>query len=218
MSTRHPRRHHGLGSLAAGGVFGAIAFLALVVGHELSRQHLSFDALRAAGWGCAALVLIFGVLSTRSTAGGLSHAASTRAGTARATPLRLLLQVIGYSITLLGVLVTLNIDVTQFLAGGAVTGVVIGIAAQQALGNFFAGIVLQTARPYVAGDRITVYAGSVNGPHQGVVEDITLLYTTLATASGPLRLPNSVMLAAGVAPAAAPASASPPADDPSDVT
>lgn len=214
MTTRHPRRAHEFASLAAGGAFGAIAFVALVVGHELGHEHPSFGGYRIASWGCAALVLIFGVLATRATSGGLSRAATARAGASRGTPLRLLLQVVGYVITLLGVLVALNIDITQFLAGGAVTGVIIGIAAQQSLGNFFAGIVLQTARPYVAGDRVTVYSGSVNGPHHGVVDDITLLYTTLLTEAGPLQLPNSVMLGAGIAPEPA----APHADDPADMT
>ena len=50
----------------------------------------------------------------------------------------------------------------------------------------------------MVGDRVTVYAGSVNGPHEGTVTDMRLIYTTVQTDRETLRLPNSVMLSAGI--------------------
>src|SRR6201988_268978 len=51
----------------------------------------------------------------------------------------------------------------------AIFGVILGLALQDTLGNFFAGISLQADRPFQVGDVITV--GSLR--HTGVVEEIS---------------------------------------------
>jgi small-conductance mechanosensitive channel/CRP-like cAMP-binding protein len=51
----------------------------------------------------------------------------------------------------------------------AIFGVILGLALQDTLGNFFAGISLQADRPFQVGDVITVG----NARHQGVVEEIS---------------------------------------------
>jgi small-conductance mechanosensitive channel/CRP-like cAMP-binding protein len=51
----------------------------------------------------------------------------------------------------------------------AIFGVILGLALQDTLGNFFAGISLQADRPFQVGDVITVGADR----HTGVVEEIT---------------------------------------------
>ena len=51
----------------------------------------------------------------------------------------------------------------------AIFGVILGLALQDTLGNFFAGISLQADRPFQVGDVITVGAER----HTGVVEEIT---------------------------------------------
>ena len=51
----------------------------------------------------------------------------------------------------------------------AIFGVILGLALQDTLGNFFAGISLQADRPFQVGDVITVGAQR----HSGVVEEIT---------------------------------------------
>ena len=104
------------------------------------------------------------------------------------------------AILVAAVLAVLNVDLSQFLVGGALTGVVLGIAAQQALGNFFAGLVLLLARPYRVADEVTVYSGAVNGPHGGTIADIGLLYTSLQVKHGLMKIPNSVLLGAAVGP------------------
>ena len=57
------------------------------------------------------------------------HPSATRSGAA-AGPLRFLVQVVGYLLVAIGVLDVVGVDLSQFLVGGAVTGVVIGIAAR----------------------------------------------------------------------------------------
>ena len=181
-------------------VYAVVALVGLVVGRELTRDHADLDGYRLAGWACAVLVLAFGVLATRSASGEVSRALTAHAAVphAAAAPVRLLVQVVGYLLTLLAVLTVLEVDLSQFLVGGALTGVVIGIAAQQSLGNFFAGLVLLLARPYAVGDAVTVYSGAINGPHSGTVTDVGLIYTVLTTETGSMHVPNSVLLASAV--------------------
>jgi small-conductance mechanosensitive channel len=80
------------------------------------------------------------------------------------------------------------------------TGVVLGIAAQQVLGNVFAGAVLLLAHPFGIGDHIRVRSGALGGQFDGVVRGMNLTYVTLRTDEGPLNVPNSGMLAAAVGP------------------
>jgi small conductance mechanosensitive channel len=62
------------------------------------------------------------------------------------------------------------------LASTAVLGVIIGLASQQTLGNFIAGLLIATTQPVRIGDRVS-YADE-----SGVVEEIGLTYTFIRTA------------------------------------
>lgn len=152
-----------------------------------------------------ALALIFvlaGILATRSVARELARVTTNKAGIAAASAIRLIVTIVGYITIGLGLLGLLNVDLGNLLVGGAVTGVVIGIAAQQTLGNFFAGLVLLFARPYVPGTRVKVRTGALGGPFEGVIITAGLLYTTIETdEEGPISMPNSGLLAAAIGPA-----------------
>ena len=77
------------------------------------------------------------------------------------------------------------------LAGASVASVVIGLAAQSTLGNLVAGIAITIYRPFRLGDTLQVAAPS--GPDIGVVELISLGYTTLRAADGHIiTVPNAV--------------------------
>lgn len=95
----------------------------------------------------------------------------------------------------------LAVPVEHLVVGGALTGVIVGIAAQQALGNVFAGIVLLLARPFTVGERIRVRAGALGGIFDGVVTSMSLVYVTIESPDGPINVPNSTLLAVGVGPA-----------------
>src|SRR3954463_8902451 len=73
--------------------------------------------------------------------------------------------------------------------GGAVTAVVFGLAAQQTLGNLFAGTVLLSARPFRVGDRVRLQAGPLGGTVEGVVNVLGLLYTILARGEDAILIP-----------------------------
>ena len=84
--------------------------------------------------------------------------------------------------------------------GGAFTAVVVGLAAQQTLGNLIAGTVLLSARPFRVGERVRLQAGGLAGEAEGVVSSLGLLYTTLARGEDRIMVPNSVVLGAAVVP------------------
>ncbi|MEM1057459.1 MAG: mechanosensitive ion channel family protein [Bacteroidota bacterium] len=77
---------------------------------------------------------------------------------------------------------------TGAIATSAVASVVIGLALQETLGNFFAGISLQVEQPFRLGD--VIQAGDVKGR----VETFNWRATTLQTVSGSrVVIPNSVV-------------------------
>jgi small-conductance mechanosensitive channel len=89
--------------------------------------------------------------------------------------------------------------------GGAITAVVVGLAAQQTFGNVLAGLVLVSARPFRVGDRVRLQAGGVAGQLEGVVTSVGLLYTIFAQGEDSMMVPNSVVLSAAVVPLREPA-------------
>jgi small-conductance mechanosensitive channel len=90
--------------------------------------------------------------------------------------------------------------------GGAITAVVVGLAAQQTLGNLIAGMVLIAARPFRVGERVRLQAGGLAGQTEGVVASQGLLYTTFAQGDDSIMIPNNVVLSAAVVPLREPAS------------
>jgi small-conductance mechanosensitive channel len=193
-------------------VFGVLALVCSGVGRGIGGVHADKLHTRVAAYGLVAAFLILGIVATRSAASELARVSAARAGAAAATLLRVATLLVGYLIVLLVALDLFAIPVGHLLVGGAVTGVILGIAAQQTLGNIFAGIVLLFAQPYLPGERIQVRSGALGGVMQGTVTSVGLLYTTLATDDGVLNVPNSGLLAAAVGPL--PPAPAPESDDP----
>lgn len=164
------------------------------------------------------LFVLAGIIAVRSTATALRKALEVRLGDARGVPVALALSVLGYLLVILPGLELLGVNLGGLLLGGAITGVVVGIAAQQTLANFFAGIVLLTVRPFTLGEHIVLRSGPLGGEYEGVVKDMSLFYVALETKAGPVQLPNAGVLAAAIGPGArgpvliAPQQASPPED------
>lgn len=78
--------------------------------------------------------------------------------------------------------------------GGALTAVVLGLAAQQTFGNLIAGTVLLSARPFRVGERVRLQGGALGGQVDGVVGSLGLLYTTFVAGEESIMVPNSVVL------------------------
>lgn len=182
-------------------VFSLLALIALVVGIEVGGVGAPSVHLRLAGYGCAVLTGVFGFAASQTAAREVQRIAVARAGDVAGTPLRLVTLLVGYTIGGSAVCWLVGIDLRQLLVGGAITGIIVGLAAQPVLSNLFAGLVLLFARPYLPGQQVRVLSGSINGPLEGVVTSAGLLYTVLQTAEGPLNIPNSALLTAAVGPA-----------------
>jgi CRP-like cAMP-binding protein len=79
-------------------------------------------------------------------------------------------------------------SLTGAIATSAVASVVLGLALQETLGNFFAGISLQIGQPFRLGDVI------VTGGHEGRVEAFNWRATTIRTVDDALvTLPNAMV-------------------------
>jgi small-conductance mechanosensitive channel len=177
-----------------------VAIAAFAVAGALGDVHGALHQQVIAAVGGATFV-IAGVLATRSAAGEVYTVVAARTGPSHAGILRWLVTIVGYVIVLLAGLGLFDVPIQHLVLGGALTGVIVGIAAQQALGNVFAGVVLLLARPFGVGDAIVIRSGALNGPIEGTVSGMGMTYVTLLTDQGPLSVPNSSLLAAAVGPA-----------------
>ncbi|MBX7114030.1 MAG: mechanosensitive ion channel family protein [Myxococcaceae bacterium] len=82
------------------------------------------------------------------------------------------------------------------LASAGVISLVVGLAAQNTLGQLIAGIAILLYRPFELDQVLTVYLPS-GVPQTGTVKQFTLGYTRLEAANGgSIVVPNSVMLSA----------------------
>ncbi len=117
-----------------------------------------------------------------------------------------LVRLVTVGITLLVALELAGVSAASLVATSAFTAVIVGLAAQQTLGNLFAGMVLLSARPFRVGERVRFQAGAVGGQIEGIVSSLGLLYTTLAQGEDRIMVPNNVVLSAVVVPIREPAS------------
>jgi hypothetical protein len=196
--------------------------IAYILRESSLRQHaesllspLGYQGNIALSYGAA---VAFGLLAGIGTIGLGNKARQVlqhSVGSAHAAVVRFAILLVGGLITIVITLQLFNVAVTQLIVGGALTGVLVGIAAQQSLANIFAGIVLLLARPFRIGDPVGIRSGALSGLLEGTVSEISITYVTLETPNGPIHVPNSQVLAAAVGPAGAVpstvAAATPPA-------
>lgn len=176
---------------------GAIAVAALVGGSEFGSFHGSSLHPKVIAWISALVLLVFGVISCRHIASGLGRLLTLRSIPAAGAAVRLLTTGLGYLVLIFAVFAVLGVSIAHLLIGAGLAGVVLGIAAQQSLGNIFAALVLLFARPFGVGDRIRIRSGTI-GVLDVWVLGIGLTYVTVKTEDGRLKIPNSVMLASGI--------------------
>lgn len=77
-------------------------------------------------------------------------------------------------------------------AGAGFTAIVVGLAAQQTIGNVFAGIVLIVARPFGVGDRVRFNGFGMDV--EGTVASHGLLYVTMHDGDDLVLVPNNTAL------------------------
>ena len=176
---------------------GALALAALTVGSNLGGLHAPELHTKLIVIGLAAVFAFFGLITARSTANQVARAAR-HASIATASTTRVLCLLLGYLVVFLGTLGLLTIPLQQLIVGGALTGVIVGIAAQQPLSNLFAGLVLLITRPLAVGQWVRIHSGALGGPLEGSVIEMGLIYTTLTTEHEILHIPNSGLLNAAL--------------------
>jgi small-conductance mechanosensitive channel len=115
-----------------------------------------------------------------------------------------LVRLVTLGAALAGALRIAGLDPGALAFGGALTAVVVGLAAQQTVGNLLAGIVLLTARPFRVGERVRLQGGGLAGTVEGVVSSLGLLYTTLTRGDDLILVPNAVTLSVAAMPIRSP--------------
>lgn len=139
-------------------------------------------------------LMILGWAIARNFGRALGPALFRRLDPATAGPVGFLIRLATLAIALLVALSVAGVEARTLLVGGAFTAVILGLAAQQTLGNLIAGVVLLSARPFRVGDRVRLQGGPLAGQIEGTVSSQGLLYTTFVTGEDSVMVPNSVVL------------------------
>jgi len=158
------------------------------------------DMYRYLAIGLTVAFVILGASAIRSASRDIQALSQTRVGPSAGSILGYVATTVGYLVLIFGLLALLNVNPASLLVGGALIGAIVGLAAQQTLGNYFAGLVLLLARPYVPGERITIHNGGMGGEFTGTVVDAGVMYTVILTDVGEVKLPNSGVLASAIGP------------------
>jgi small-conductance mechanosensitive channel len=155
----------------------------------------------------AAIILVAGYLATRVITNLIVRLASPAIGATRGKGLVNFFQIVAALVIVLTISAVFQFSLTGFLVGAGFLGIVLGLAAQQVLGNIFAGIAMVFSKPFELGDRVTLINSSYsiisstydhesmwNG-YTGVVKDIGIFYTHVELDDGtPSVFPNSVVV------------------------
>jgi small-conductance mechanosensitive channel len=184
-----------------------LAIASAIISHLASPNRKSDILSSAPDWayrvlwaGTAVLFLIFGSMATVGLATQARQLLEPRVGIAYSAIVRYAILIVGAFTTLVLTLVLFGVPVSQLVLGGALTTVFVSIAAQQALSNVFAGLVLMLARPFKVGDPVQLRSGALSGTVDGTVTDIGITYVRVDTGSGVISVPNSQVLNAVVGP------------------
>jgi len=98
------------------------------------------------------------------------------------------LRTISYLVIAIVVVSILSANPTLAISVGAITGIVIGLAAQNIIGNVVAGTILAIMRPIRISDEITVMGNT------GIVIEIGVMHTIVDSGERWVLVPNMAML------------------------
>jgi small conductance mechanosensitive channel len=140
------------------------------------------------------LLVILGWGFAREVGRAFGPALFRRLDPAIAGTVGFVIRLITVGVAVIAALSIVGVESRTLALGGAAATVIFGLAAQQTLGNVFAGTVLLSARPFRVGDRVRLQGGPLAGQIEGTVSALGLLYTTFLTEDGPTMVPNSVVL------------------------
>jgi small-conductance mechanosensitive channel len=173
------------------GVAVAYSYRDKIFGSALNTpvRWVTVIALLALGWSFA-----------RSIARSLGPMLFRRLDPATAGTVGFLIRLATIIVAALVALRIAGLSTRSLTVGGAFTAIIVGLAAQQTLGNLFAGTVLLSARPFRVGERVRLQGGGLAGTIEGVVSQLGLLYTVFADGEDEIMVPNNVVLSVAVIP------------------
>lgn len=151
-------------------------------------------------YGTVVILVIVGSAATHWLARGLSPRLYRRLDPATAGTAGFVIRLLAMAAVVILALRIAGVTAGTLAVGGAFTAVLLGLAAQQALGGIFAGIVLQSTRPFRVGERVRLVGGALAGSLEGTVSSLGLFYTTLSQGADRLMVPNNVLLGLVVVP------------------
>ena len=168
------------------------------IADTITSDHLLSRVIAISG---ALVFCLFAVIAVIGFAGKSRDVMAPVTGRAHAAVVRYTIVLVGSIAVFFITLALLDVPIDQILVGGAVTTIILGIAAQQSLSNVFSGLVLLLSHPFGVGDTVRFRSGALGGPIEGIVTEVGISYVRVETADGPIRLPNSQVLASAVGPA-----------------
>ncbi len=146
------------------------------------------------------LLVILGWALARSLGRGMGPALYRRLEPGTAGTIGFLVRLLTIGAVIVVALRIAGLKPGTLAVGGAFTAVIVGLAAQQVLGNLLAGIVLLSSRPFRVGERIRLQGGVLAGQTDGVVGQFGLFYTTLVNGADRILVPNGILLQCAVTP------------------
>jgi small conductance mechanosensitive channel len=179
-------------------VVGALIIGVLVVFNN--RHELFPGAGRPVRYAAAAALVLLGWALASALARGVAPSLFRRLDPGTAGTVGFLIRLIAIIVVIVAALRLAGLSPAALAVGGAFTAVILGLAAQQTLGNVFAGVVLQTTRPFRVGERVRLQGGPMAGQVEGIVGSLGLFYVTLVDGANRLLIPNSLLLQLAIIP------------------
>lgn len=179
-----------------------LLLLPLVVGvilinrYRIALFHLD-EPVRLA---CAVALVGLGAWFARDAGRALGPAMARRMDAGTAGTLGFLLRLALLIAAMFVALRIAGLPPNTLAVGGAVTAIVIGLAAQSTLGNLFAGLLLLSVQPFRVGERVRLQAGNLAGVLEGTVSQLGLLYITLRNGEDVILVPNNTVVSAAIVP------------------
>jgi small conductance mechanosensitive channel len=145
-------------------------------------------------------IVVFGWMLARSAGRALGPWLFARLEPATAGTVGFLIRLTTTAVVVVVALRVGGLAPSALALGGAVTAVVVGLAAQQTLSHVIAGSVLASAQPFRVGERVRLQGGALAGTIEGQVRSVGLLYTTVALSENEVLVPNSVVMSVAIVP------------------
>ena len=180
----------------------ALLLLPLVVGvFLLNRYRMQLFGLDAPVRLVSAIALVgLGAWFARDFGRAVGPAMARRMDAGTAGTVGFLIRLVLLVVAVLVALRIAGLTPSTLAVGGAVTAIVLGLAAQATIGNLFAGVLMLSVQPFRVGDRVRLQAGALAGQVEGTVSQLGLLYVTLTNGEDVILVPNNAVMTAAIVP------------------